>query len=108
MELIPTLLGFLGGHGHGGPFGGSFVASSKYSAGGHGGGGDGGHGLGGGYGVSEGGNGGGFAEHYSDVLGASEHLGGGGGGGGGWEALQGASIGGGHEGGFGDLGGGYH
>lgn len=49
------------GDGHHGPFGGSFVASSKYSSGGHGGG-----GSDGGYGVHEGG---GFAEHYSDVLG---------------------------------------
>ncbi|CAG9857974.1 unnamed protein product [Phyllotreta striolata] len=62
---------------HQGTFGGSFVASSKYSAAGHeGGGGGGGHG--GGYGVSEGA---GWAANYSPVLGASESVGGGGGGG---------------------------
>ncbi|KAL1490902.1 hypothetical protein ABEB36_011577 [Hypothenemus hampei] len=53
------------GDGHHGPFGGSFVASSKYSAGGHGGGTD------GGYGVHEGG----FEGHYSDVLGAGDDAG---------------------------------
>ncbi|XP_030764529.1 keratin, type I cytoskeletal 9-like [Sitophilus oryzae] len=69
------------GGGHHGPFGGSFVASSKYSAGGHGGesGGSGGHG----YGVSEGG----FEGHYSDVLGASE------GSSGGYESLSSGSFG---------------
>ncbi|ENN72378.1 keratin, type I cytoskeletal 9 [Dendroctonus ponderosae] len=71
------------GDSHHGPFGGSFVASGKYSAGGHGGGSDGGHG---GYGVHEGG--GGFEGHYSDVLGASE-----GDSSGGWEQLSSGSIG---------------
>lgn len=77
-----------GGH-HNGAFGGSFVASSKYSAGGHGDSSSGG-GLGGlgGYSVSEH-HGTGFADHYSDVLGASDS---------GYEALGSGSISGGHEG----------
>lgn len=79
-----------GGDNHHGAFGGSFVASSKYSAAGHGGGGSGGSSGGGlgGYGVSEQ-HGTGFAEHYSDVLGASDS---------GYEALATGSIGGGHGG----------
>ncbi|KAG5889361.1 hypothetical protein JTB14_009154 [Gonioctena quinquepunctata] len=95
-----------GGQAHQGSFGGSFVASSKYSAGGQ----DGGGGGHGGYGVSEGG---GFAEHYSDVLGASDQGSSGGGGHGGWESLSSGSFGGGGEGlssysSSGALGGGYH
>ncbi|CAH0559721.1 unnamed protein product [Brassicogethes aeneus] len=72
----------IGNHGHKGPFGGSFVASSKYSSGGHGGGGDGGSGhLGGGYGGHSFGGGEGYqvsegATHYSDVLGADQGHGG--------------------------------
>lgn len=85
---------FLAGPGHQGAFGGSFVASSKYSAAGHGGGGSGGHdwsGGAGGYGVSEGT---GFAENYSDVLGASESIGSGGSSG--YESLGGSGLGGYH------------
>lgn len=65
---------FLAGPGHQGAFGGSFVASSKYSAAGHGGGNGGGrgHDWSGGYGVNEGT---GFAENYSEVLRASESIG---------------------------------
>ncbi|XP_072392623.1 uncharacterized protein [Diabrotica undecimpunctata] len=93
-----------GGGGHHGAFGGSFVASSKYSAGGHGGdgGSSGGFGGHGGYGVSEGT---GFAEHYSDVLGASQPVAG----------YDGGHLGSGHEGlaalhsiGGGEGLGGYH
>lgn len=53
---------------HQGSYGGSFVASSKYSAGGHGG--DISNGGLGGYGVSEH-LGTGFAQHYSDLLGSN-------------------------------------
>ncbi|CAH1113429.1 unnamed protein product [Psylliodes chrysocephalus] len=88
-----------GNDAHQGSFGGSFVASSKYSAAGHGDGGHGGQGGGGGggggYGVSEGT---GFAEHYTSILGASEdvHSGGSPGGHEGLSAYHG-SIGGGDE-----------